>query len=155
MKTDNDDFKFLDPGQLVDGELELALVELTPGDPARDWVPVYSFEMRVDGRKVGDLSLRIGNIPRVAVYGGHMGYNVDPEYRGHHYAERACRLVLSLAKLHGLETIWITCNPDNMPSRRTCERLGGVLVEIIDLPEDNDMYQEGERQKCRYRIDLD
>ena len=42
----------------------------------------------------------------------------------------------------------ITCNPDNLPSRRTLERLGGDLLEIVDLPPDNDMYQRGERQKC-------
>jgi hypothetical protein len=27
-------------------------------------------------------------------------------------------------------------------------------VEIVDLPEETDMYQEGERQKCRYRLNL-
>jgi hypothetical protein len=27
------------------------------------------------------------------------------------------------------------------------------LVEIVDLPEDNDMYQKGERRKCRYRLE--
>jgi tagatose 1,6-diphosphate aldolase len=88
------------------------------------------------------------------MYGGHIGYAVDLEHRGHHYAERACRLVLALAKAHGLDTIWITCNPDNVPSRRTCERLDATLVEIVRLPEDSDMYQEGDREKCRYRVDL-
>ena len=29
------------------------------------------------------------------------------------------------------------------------------MTEIVDLPTDNDMYREGERQKCRYRFDLD
>jgi hypothetical protein len=37
--------------------------------------------------------------------------------------------------------------------RRICERLGATLAEIVPLP-DNDMYLEGEREKCRYRIDL-
>ena len=27
-------------------------------------------------------------------------------------------------------------------------------VEIVDLPEDADMYRKGESQKCRYKIDL-
>jgi tagatose 1,6-diphosphate aldolase len=62
-------------------------------------------------------------------------------------------LLLPLARSHGLMTIWITCNPDNFASRRTCELAGATLVEIVDLPEDNDMYQRGERQKCRYRLD--
>ena len=50
--------------------------------------------------------------------------------------------------------LWVTCNPDNIASRRTCELAGGVLVEIVDLPEDIDMYQEGERRKCRYRFGM-
>jgi len=149
-----DDFEFLDPGLLNDGELELVVIETTPGDPSREWLPVYVFEMRVGGRKAGALNLRIGNTHGIVMYGGHIGYSVETEHRGHHYAERACRLVLPLAKAHGLRTIWITCNPDNMPSCRTCERLGAELVEIVRLPEDNDQYLAGDREKCRYRLDL-
>ena len=146
------EFRFLDPGPLSDGELELVLVETVPGDPSREWLPVYVFEMRVGGQKAGGLNLRIGNIHNIVMYGGHIGYQVEPEYRGKHYAERACRLILPLAKAHGLNPIWITCNPDNIPSRRTCERLGAKLVEIVSLPEDNDMYLRGEREKCRYSL---
>jgi tagatose 1,6-diphosphate aldolase len=65
------------------------------------------------------------------------------------------RLLFPFARRHGFKTIYITCNPDNRASRRTCERLGATLVEIIKLPPDNDMYQDGEREKCRYRINLD
>jgi tagatose 1,6-diphosphate aldolase len=50
-----------------------------------------------------------------------------------------------------MDVVWITCNPDNWASRRTCERLGCQLVDIVELPEHIDMYQDGERQKCRYR----
>jgi RimJ/RimL family protein N-acetyltransferase len=64
-------------------------------------------------------------------------------------------LLLPFARRHGLKTIWITCNPNNWPSRRTCERLGATLVEIVPLPPDNDQYIAGEREKCRYRIELE
>lgn len=83
-----------------------------------------------------------------------VSYDVDPEHRGHLYASRACKLLLSLARTHSLQFLWITCSPDNIASRRTCELVGAKLVEIVDLPEDTDMYQEGERHKCRYRLDL-
>ena len=59
-----------------------------------------------------------------------------------------------IALRHGFTELWITCDPDNWPSRRTCERIGAELIEIIDLPEDLDMYLDGERQKCRYRWQL-
>ena len=90
----------------------------------------------------------------VIVYGGHIGYNVEPAFRGHHYAERACRLLFPLAQSHEMTTLWLTTIPDNYASRRTCERLGARLVEIVPLPKDNDQYAIGDREKCRYRIDL-
>jgi len=147
-------FEFLDPGPLIDGDLELVLVEQRPADPARNRVPAYGFRMRLPGvEEAGQITLRIGNPEHLVRYGGHLGYAVNPEHRGHHYAARACRLLLPLARQHGLQTIWITCNPDNWASRRTCELAGAVLVEIVDLPEDNDMYRKGERRKCRYRLE--
>ena len=148
------DFKFIDPGPLVDDELELVLVETTPGDPIAEMLPYYKFDMQADGRKAGYIRLRIGNTHNIMMYGGHIGYGVEPEFRGNHYAERACRLILQIGKAHGLDTIWITTNPDNIPSRRTIERLGARLVEIVPLPEDNDQYRGGDREKCRYRLDI-
>jgi tagatose 1,6-diphosphate aldolase len=61
---------------------------------------------------------------------------------------------MPLARHYSLNPLWITCNPDNYASRRTCELAGATFIEIVDLPEDTDMYQMGERQKCRYRLDL-
>ena len=48
----------------------------------------------------------------------------------------------------------ITTNPDNWASRRTCEIIGAEMVEIVDVPEYMEMYRQGDRQKCRYRLDL-
>ena len=149
-------FEFLDPGILIDDDLQLVLVERAPGDPAIDYLPAYKFKMTLAGQDeaIGHIDLRIGNTNHIVMYGGHIGYGTEPAYRGHRYAARACKLLLPLARSHGLDTIWITCNPDNTASRRTCEILGCTLVEIVDLPTYTDMYREGERQKCRYRLDL-
>lgn len=149
-------FEFLDPGRLVDQDLQLVLLEKYPGDPAKEWVPAYRFTMTLAGRdeEIGRIELRVGDTDHIVRYGGHFGYHVEPKHRGHRYAARACRLLLPLARRHGLRTLWITCNPDNVASRRTCELAGAEFVEIVDLPEDTDMYQRGERHKCRYRFDL-
>jgi predicted acetyltransferase len=154
-------FEFCDPGQLVDGDLALVLYESYPGDERRGYVPVYRFRMmredsRVVGQKqeIGRIELRVANTHHIVMYAGHIGYRVLPRYRGHHYAARSCTLLLPLARRHHLDPLWITCNPDNYASRRTCELAGATLVEIVDLPEETDMYQMGDRQKCRYRLDL-
>jgi tagatose 1,6-diphosphate aldolase len=149
-------FRFYQPGPMIDRDLELVLAETLPGNPLRDLVPAYRFHMVHPGeaRKMGEIELRIGNTEHIRRYAGHIGYEVYPAYRGHHYAARSVRLLLPLAYQHGLETLWITCNPDNYASRRTCELAGFEFVEIVNLPPHTDMYRDGARQKCRYRLRL-
>jgi tagatose 1,6-diphosphate aldolase len=149
-------FQFLDPGPLVDKDLELKLVDKKPGDPATGIVPAYVFEMRHPGHIMGfgKIDLRVGHTPLLDQIGGQMGYDVDPLYRGHRYAARSIKLLLPLARRHGLQTVWITCNPDNIASRRSAERAGARFVEIVDVPASHELYRKGDRQKCRYRIDL-
>jgi tagatose 1,6-diphosphate aldolase len=125
-------------------------------------VPTYHFWMRVDHRHpgasgipmriVGGINLRVGNNPELELYTGHIGYHVHEPARGRHYAERACRLLLPLARRHRLSPLIITCNPDNIPSRRTCERLGAAYVDRVNLPLNHSFRERGETQKCRYRL---
>jgi predicted acetyltransferase len=149
-------FTFIDPGSLVDDDLQLKLIAKYAGDTDRGWVPTYRFMMTAPGSnsEMGNIELRIGNTHHVVMYAGHIGYRVHLPFRGHRYAARSCRLLIPLAQHYDLTPLWITCNPDNDPSRRTCEIVGAKLVEIVDLPSDTDMYREGERQKCRYRLDI-
>jgi len=134
-------------------------------DPITEMVPAYHFWMLIHDsppaafaqpplRMAGGIGLRIGQTVDLRLYLGHIGYTVYPAFRGRHYAERSCRLLLPLARRHGMSELWITCNPDNAPSRRTCERLGAVFVDIVPLPPDHYLYLRGERFKCRYRLDL-
>ena len=136
---------------LVDRELELHLTDRTLGD-GRHRPPTYRFEMRVGGLLAGNISLRLGHSEYIQKYAGHIGYGVDPMFRGHHYAARSCRLLFPVARSHGFHALWITCNPENVASRRTCELIGGQLMDIVDVPPIIDLYREGDRQKCRYRV---
>jgi predicted acetyltransferase len=148
---------FIEPGNLRDGDLRLELDRYLEADSEREWLPTYHFNMMRAGLSevIGSINLRIGNPERVILYRGHIGYSVKPEYRGHHFAARSVRLLMPLAAAHGLNPVWITCDPDNLSSRRTCELAGAELVETIDVPADEEMYQRGIRQKCRYRLIFD
>jgi predicted acetyltransferase len=158
LKLMNDrNFNFLDPGKLVHRDLELILIKtISPETNPIDFVPVYKFEMRQAGtaQKLGKFSFRVANTEDIILYAGHFGYDVIDKYRGHKYAARSCQLLFPLARKYEINPLWITCNPDNLASRRTCEIAGGQLIEVIDLPADNDQYQDGDRQKCRYRFNL-
>ncbi len=154
--TGTSGFRFVEPGSLIDGDLELLLSDTRPGHPHRGNVPVYVFQMRKIGQKtrIGSLSLRIGDTDHIETYAGHIGYSVEPEHRGNRYAARSCELVFPLAAEHGVNPVWITCNPDNYPSRKTCEILGGKLIEIVPIPKNNSLYAPNTTMKCRYRVDL-
>ena len=145
---------FIEPGNLQDGDLQLELDRYLVADHEREWLPTYHFNMRRAGSLVviGTINLRIGSPDRIVLYRGHIGYGVKPEYRSHRFAARSVKLLMPLAAAHGLNPLWITCDPDNLASRRTCELAGAELVETIEVPADEEMYQRGIRQKCRYRL---
>ena len=149
-------FTFYEPGPLVDGALELQLIAKIAANPDKGFVPVYSFQMvrRPSVEVVGAIQLRVSNTAMIRFYAGHLGYTVQPAHRGNRYAARSGCLLLPLAQKHQINPLWITCDPDNAASRRTCELMGAYLVDIVDLPSENTMYQKGERRKCRYRLDL-
>jgi predicted acetyltransferase len=143
---------FLDPGEPADGNLRLVLRHRMPADPEGVTVPMYRFDIQVDAERVGGIDLRLGATDFILQYDGQVGYAVDQRHRGHRYAARALTLLKPLALRHGLTPLWITCNPDNLASRRTCEIAGAELVDIVDIPSDCDMFAKGDRQKCRYRL---
>ncbi len=145
-------FKFLGPARIAGQEgIDLLLERENPADEEKGYVPSYDYAMVLQGTntKIGGICLRIGDNENI-YYGGHIGYGVDEAHRGQSFAAKACRLLGPLARAHGVRELVITCNPENTASRRTCENLGARLVNEVDLPEDNEMYLEGERRKCRY-----
>jgi len=145
---------FFDTTFLKNDEIQLVLEKTVDGDEEKGWVPAYHFAIcNLEGTKMGICDLRVGHNDKL-YFGGNIGYRVEETYRGHHYAGKACLLLLELAKKHEMGYLIITCNPDNYPSRKTCEYAGGELLEIVELPEDNDMRDRGMTEKCIYRFEL-
>ncbi len=140
--------------QLVDHELRLRLDVICHQNPVKGWAPFYQFSMQREDEVVGVIHLRIGDDPALTHHLGHIGYEVFPNFRGHSYAQRASKLLLPLARLNGMKDLWITCNPENLPSRRTCEKLGALYVNTVSVPVGTAMYAAGERLKRRYHIRL-
>lgn len=148
-------FRFKAPGRLVDGDLELVLTGRRPADPIKRHVPGYEFEMRRTGTtmRLGQIHLRIGSA-RALRYPGHIGYEVDEPHRGHRYAARSCQLLLPFALAHGLNAVWLTVDPENIASQKTCEIISASYVETVRIPKDHEMYQRGARYRRRYRLAL-
>jgi len=143
-------------GPLVDGDLELLLNRMEPMRPEDRWAAAYVYAMveRPSGKHAGEINLRLADTEELLFYGGHIGYGVDEAFRGRRYAARSVMLLLPLARRVGMKTLWITCDPENFASRRTCEIASGELVDIIEIPSTSPMYGQGRRWSCRYRFDL-
>lgn len=149
----NDD-PFLDPGELRDGDFQLVIVERRPADPAKGHVPVYNWDIirAVDGVKMGEFGLKIGELPP---YLGHIRYRVSREFRGKHIAARACRLIIPLARRHGINPVRITCRENNIASRRTAELAGAKLDRIVETPEGYSDWTGPVSAKCDYHLNTD
>ncbi len=119
-------------------------------------VPAYSFLMvHAESRtEMGKINLRLGTGRHIERYGGHIGYSVDVEHRGNRYASRSLSLLKPLARRLGLESLWVTCDPENVASRRTCELAGARFVEIVDVPETCIIRRAGHLRRCRYLLPL-
>jgi len=85
------------------------------------------------GKIAGEIALRIGEGESL-YYLGHIGYHIDPPYRGRHGALRACRMCLPVLEEMGMRSFVITTDEDNWASIRTCEHLGCVLETTVDVP---------------------
>ena len=137
--------------EFTDGVIDLVPIRLFPPEAEMGFGEVYDYIIAPHGqrREAGRISLRLGESPCV-YYFGHIGYHVDPPWRGHHYAARACALLEPLIAASGKSSIVITTDPDNIPSRHTCERIGCILESIVPVPPLMQSRWELSPVKCRY-----
>ena len=146
-------FAFSDAYDTIQGPngLHLEIIEKNPGDDVI--LPFYYYDIYVGDKAVGKISIRIGDNYH-SYYNGHVGYEVDPESRGHRYSLEALKLVLPVAKHHGMERIYLTCDQSNEASRRIIELSGARLLEIAKIPRDYFAWREGIEDHCIYQLDI-
>ena len=123
-------YQFIKPGEMRDADLELILRETSPYIPEKGFVPAYKFSMvNITSKEImGNVDLRVGLTEKMKVFGGHIGYEVYEPYRGHRYAGRSCRLLFPFLRELQINPVVITCDPGNLPSKKTIESLGAVLI---------------------------
>ena len=147
--------EFFPADDLKTNEIVLRLDRTCDAQPEKNRVPAYYFSICLpDGTKIGHCDLRIGHNERLYI-GGNIGYGIDSEYRGHHFAAKACELLFRQAVKHHMDYVIITCDPANKASSATCELAGGRYLETAEIPDWHDMYEEGGRQVMVYRFDLE
>jgi predicted acetyltransferase len=130
-----ENFQFIDPGVLIDKDLELRVRQTCPYNPETGYVPEYKFEMSHAIKKavMGTIDLRVSLTEKLKEFGGHIGYEVIEHYRGHQYAARSCKLLFPLIRKLGIQPIVITCYSENTPSVKTIESIAAKLIVTQDV----------------------
>jgi predicted acetyltransferase len=115
-------------------------------DLAAQRVPATFLVAVVDGQIVGRTYIRHELNERLRRDGGHVGYGVRPRFRRRGYATEILTQSLRALAEMGVDIALVTCDVDNVASRKTIERCGGRLGDIVHA-DDGEM--------CRYWIPTD
>ncbi|ADG78309.1 GCN5-related N-acetyltransferase OS=Tsukamurella paurometabola (strain ATCC 8368 / DSM / CCUG 35730 / CIP 100753 / JCM 10117 / KCTC 9821 / NBRC 16120 /NCIMB 702349 / NCTC 13040) OX=521096 GN=Tpau_1691 PE=4 SV=1 [Tsukamurella paurometabola] len=95
-----------------------------------DLVPATNRWIVRGDRYLGAIQLRHELTEVLAELGGHIGYHVRPSERRKGVASTALALMIAEAARVGLPEVLVTCDENNLASRRTAESAGGVLTRI-------------------------
>lgn len=116
--------------------------KLPPG-----YVPASIYWLIDDDEYIGRLSFRHELNNWLRLFGGHIGYEIRPSKRQHGYGKEILRLGLEKVKEHGLAKALVTCDEDNIGSKKIIEHNGGKLENVVAI--------EGEpTRKLRYWIEV-
>lgn len=112
-----------------------------------DRVPTTDFWL-IDGEEViGRLSLRHELNDFLLKVAGHIGYMIRPSRRCQGYGKEILRLGLEQARAIGLTRVLVTCDENNIGSKRVIESNGGRFENAV-------VVNGSSVKKLRYWIDV-
>jgi predicted acetyltransferase len=79
----------------------------------------------------GVLNLRLSLNEHLLKYDGHIGYGIHPKYRNQGFGKMILKLGLDLAKTHGITDVLVTCNEENIASKKVIEACKGVFENKV------------------------
>jgi predicted acetyltransferase len=95
----------------------------------------------IDSYPVGVGKLRHALNDQLRKSGGHIGYSIRPSERGKGYGTMMLAELLKKAADMGMNELMLTCEPNNVTSRKVIEANKGILNGIED-------------GKCNYWVSL-
>ncbi len=110
-------------------------------------VPNTDFWLIDNGEFVGRLNLRYELDADLLKFGGHIGYEVRPSCRKQGYGTRMLQLGLEKAKAVGIHSVLVTCDENNIGSKKIIEYNGGKFENAISVA-------GSAVKKLRYWIDV-
>ena len=96
-------------------------------------VPNADFWLIENGEFVGRLNLRYELDSDLLKFGGHIGYEVRPSRRKQGYGTRMLQLGLEKAKAAGIFKVLVTCDENNIGSKKIIEHNGGQFENAVHI----------------------
>lgn len=90
-------------------------------------VPGTTYLYMLDDDMIGCINIRHCLNENLLKVGGHIGYSISPRYRRQGYATQMLKEALKICQQWEIWPVLITCNKDNIASRKTIEKCSGIL----------------------------
>jgi predicted acetyltransferase len=122
---------------LGNDEIRLSLKSRDEPNAEKGNAPRYGFSIIhiKDNADIGVVYFAV-DFSRRQYLTGHLSYGVDPAYKGHYFAAKACMLMKEVAIAHGFRRLLIGSGYENEASRKTILRLGARAITIEDVPDE-------------------
>ena len=117
------------------------------GDTRTEGIPQHMLWLVRGDRYLGHVNVRTKVNEKLLRIGGHIGYEIRPSDQGRGYGTLMLKLALEQARNLGVQRVLITCDEENVGSRRVIENNGGRLPERAQV-------DEWPKPILRYWIDL-
>ncbi|GAA0730240.1 GNAT family N-acetyltransferase [Clostridium malenominatum] len=98
------------------------------------WVITSSFWLIDNNEVVGVIRIRHQDV----LADGHIGYDISPYHRKRGYGTQILKLALVEAEKIGIKEAMVTCNIDNIQSKKIIEKNNGKLIETIFIQDENE-----------------
>ncbi|MEE3234356.1 MAG: GNAT family N-acetyltransferase [Candidatus Latescibacterota bacterium] len=124
------------------------------------WYIDQVFWLTENDEYIGQVSVRPElTTPYLLTYGGHIGYSIRPSKRRCGYGKIILSLALKIAQKNKLKRVLVTCDSDNIGSRKIIEYNGGCYESAIRMTQSS-FRTEGRLaaqniEKLRYWIDIE
>jgi predicted acetyltransferase len=118
-----------DPDAFANYVRQLRADSLEDTPRAVGYVPSTTWWWVDEGGYLGRIAVRHRLTPFLLEVGGHIGYDIRPSARLRGHATAMLRAVLPHAQALGIDPALLTCDHDNVGSRKVIEANSGVLED--------------------------
>ena len=121
--------QWADPAVFEEYVTSLCAQALEESPRPAGFVPSTTLWWVSEDEYLGRIAIRHRLTPQLRDYGGHIGYDIRPSARRRGHATAMLAAALPAANALGIDPALVTCDEDNLASRKVIEAHGGTLED--------------------------